>query len=452
MKYCKKCGEANLNSAQKCVECGSVEFAYKCERCGTEFENMEKCPQCGLKAGARKTVCPNCGEEYYSRACPNCGYVKDADDTQVKRTQQEENHTGKKTNVLGLIGMILGIVGLVFGFLGFGYILGIPAMILGVLGIAFAKKKQMGKGLAIAAVVLGGVSLLISIISMTACKAVSDSLNETNYTYNTVGESSDSDSSLTTGAKKVDYPETVLVDNEYCKFVITGIDPSNLGSYTLKATIQNRTDKDIMFSVRNAVVNGYMIDPFWADTVMAGMTANEKIGFSNNSIQKIGTSEVSRIEFEFVGYDSNEWTDNFVDEKITIYPMGEGSAKEYPRDEKSSDIVLFDNDKCKMVIYEIGHEALSGYTLYVYLENKTPDKEIMFSVSDAAINGIMMNPFWATAVTAGNKEYSSISWFDSTLEENGITDIKDITLHLRAHDDNDFMADAFVDDNFKVTP
>lgn len=62
----------------------------------------------------------------------------------------------KNLNVCGLLSMIFGILGLFILPLWFG----LAALTLGLVGIVTADKKNYGKGMAIAGVVLGGISLV----------------------------------------------------------------------------------------------------------------------------------------------------------------------------------------------------------------------------------------------------------------------------------------------------
>lgn len=74
MKVCKFCGTENYNHVSVCSSCGGNEFKYKCDNCGTVYDEGKYCPKCGVKEGAKAKKCPICGAEYYSVACPDCGY------------------------------------------------------------------------------------------------------------------------------------------------------------------------------------------------------------------------------------------------------------------------------------------------------------------------------------------------------------------------------------------
>lgn len=75
MKICKYCDSENPDSVTICPSCGAHEFKYKCNNCGTVFENSNYCPCCGVKAGAEPKKCPKCGKSYFSAACPDCGFT-----------------------------------------------------------------------------------------------------------------------------------------------------------------------------------------------------------------------------------------------------------------------------------------------------------------------------------------------------------------------------------------
>ena len=106
-----------------------------------------------------------------------------------------------------------------------------------------------------------------------------------------------------------------------------------------------------------------------------------------------------------------------------------------------------------MTVAGFEHDDIFGYTVKVYLVNKT-DKDLMFSCNDASINGYMADPFWATTVAAGKTSNSDISWSDSTLEENGIdiSSIEEIELPITVYPNDDWTADKLVDETFTINP
>lgn len=248
------------------------------------------------------------------------------------------------------------------------------------------------------------------------------------------------------------FQETVLVDDENCTFTITAIEESNAWGYTLKAYLENKTDLDLTFSLSNVSVNGFMCDPFWAASVSAGMKASKDISFTQDSFDRNGITNVTDIAFTLDVYDSNDWTaDHLVSQVFSIYPMGEEAVEMYEREAQDSDIVLFDDENCTMIVTGFDPENMWGYAVNVYLVNKT-DKILMFSVSDAAVNGFMCDPYWAETVAPGKCSNTSLTWSASALENAGITDVESLHIPVRVYDSGDWMAEDLINEAFTLNP
>lgn len=249
------------------------------------------------------------------------------------------------------------------------------------------------------------------------------------------------------------FSETVAVDNDACAVRIMEIDPDDLWGYTLKVQLENRSaDKTYMFAVESAAINGVQCDPFFAAEVAAGKKSNEKISFPTDVLQKNGIEQYTDIELTFHVYDSNDWAaDAVAKETVHIYPCGEEAAVRFVREPQPTDQVLVDNDNVTAVVtgYEI--DEIWGYTVQLFLLNKT-DHAVMFSVEDASVNGFMADPFYAAQVSAGNCEFGSVSWPDSTLEENGIEEVETIEFQLRAYNAEDWMEDDLANEQVRLNP
>lgn len=83
--------------------------------------------------------------------------------------------------------------------------------------------------------------------------------------------------------------------------------------------------------------------------------------------------------------------------------------------------------------------------------NKT-DTTIMVSTDEVSVNDFMIDPFFATSVPMGKMHFSEMSWFDTEFEDNGITEVEEIEFQLRVYDDEDWMADSFVEEAIVLKP
>ncbi len=287
-------------------------------------------------------------------------------------------------------------------------------------------------------------------LSISACSA--DSSGETVATNPSQNATSKPANTETKPQEQNKFQETVLVDNDDLLFKITAIVEDPVWGYTLKAQIENKTDKDLMFALDDVSVNGYMCDPFFAATVTAGMKANKDISFSKDSFKEINIKDVTDICLTLRVYDTDNITgDDLLKEEFIIYPMGKEAAKEYPRQPQKDDIVLFDNENCTMIVTGFDSDSIWGYSANVYLVNKTDDT-LMFSVGDAAINGFMCNPYFAVTVAPGKQCITAISWSKDALKDNNITEVETITLPIRVYESEDWIKGDIVNETFTVKP
>ena len=90
-----------------------------------------------------------------------------------------------------------------------------------------------------------------------------------------------------------------------------------------------------------------------------------------------------------------------------------------------------------------------GAEIPVFLDNKT-DKDLMYSLDKVSVNGFMVNCLFATELSSGKKENTSITIFSEDLESNGIKTITDISFTLRIYDTNNWDAKSLVEEKFDI--
>lgn len=293
--------------------------------------------------------------------------------------------------------------------------------------------------------------VLVMLLSLAACGGETSGngiANDSNQATSTNEETPKNDAN-----NEITFTEMVAIDNEACTITITSIDADNMWGYTLNALLENKSaDKTYMFSVENAAINGVQTDPLFASEVAAGKKSNEEISFSDEELENNGITEYTDIELTFRVYDSEDWSaDDVANETIHIYPYGEDKAVKFVREEQSSDSVIIDNDNVTVIVTGYEEDGFWGYTVNLYLVNKT-DKNIMFSVDEASVNGFMADPFYATSVAGGKCAFSSMAWSEETFEENGIADVETIEFKLRVYDEDDWLSDDIANETIVLNP
>lgn len=249
------------------------------------------------------------------------------------------------------------------------------------------------------------------------------------------------------------FEKITAVDNEECSIILTGLEPDNMWGYTINAMLENKSaDKTYMFSLENASIDGVQCTDLFASEVAAGKKANEDISLSDKELKENGVTDFSDIELSFRVYDSDDWSADVVaKETVHVYPYGEENAVVFEREAQQEDVVLADNEDVTMILTGYEEDEIWGYTANLFLINKT-DKNVMFSVDDTSINGYMVTTFFASTVYAGKCEFTSISWSDSELEENGITDVEEIEMKIRVYDEENWYGEDIVNEIVTLNP
>ena len=243
----------------------------------------------------------------------------------------------------------------------------------------------------------------------------------------------------------------VIVDNEELYFAIKNVRADAALGYTWKAYVENRTDKNLMFSFEKVSVNGVMCDPFWAEVINSGKKGNCEITWMRDALQKRGIDEVTQVDFTLNVYNDDDYTEApLMHDPFTVCPLGEDKASETVRESADTDQVLVDNDSCSVIVTGFEPDNSWGFAMQVYLVNKT-DKDLVFSANNTSVNGIMCDPFWADIVAAGKRSYATVLWDKNALAENEITEVKEISLPMIVYSDDD-IGTLLVDETFELTP
>ena len=243
----------------------------------------------------------------------------------------------------------------------------------------------------------------------------------------------------------------VIVESEDIYFAIKSVRTDAALGYTWKVYVENRTDRNLMFSFEKVSVNGVMCDPFWAEVVNSGKKGNCEITWMRDSLQKRQIEEVTQVDFTLNIYNDDDYTEApLMHDPFTVYPLGEDKASETVREPAKTDQVLVDNDSCSVIVTAFEPDNSWGFAMQVYLVNKT-DKDLVFSADDASINGIMCDPFWADIVVSGKRSFSTVLWDKSALDENEIEKVEQISLPMIIYADDD-IGNPVVEETFELTP
>ena len=115
--------------------------------------------------------------------------------------------------------------------------------------------------------------------------------------------------------------DVVVVDNEQVSVIVTEYTNDPIWGYCAKVFLVNKTDKELMFTADDVSVNGFMLDPLFADLVEGGKCAYSFLSWLESDFEDNGITDVQSIEFPLRVYDPTDWAaDDVVNMQIELKP------------------------------------------------------------------------------------------------------------------------------------
>lgn len=273
-------------------------------------------------------------------------------------------------------------------------------------------------------------------ISFAACGSTSDGeVQEPSNvsTDNGPAEVQQEEPAEDTQESEITINETVLVDESGVKITANGLEVGGIFGPEVKLLIENNSGKDLTFQCRNSSVNGYMVETMMSVDVVNGKKANDSLTFVSSDLKTCGISEIADMEFSFHVFDSESWEDYLNTDKIQLR-TSIAESFEYIYDDSGN--IAYEGNGVKIVIKGLAEdESLFGPSIVTYIEN-TGDKDITVQTRDVSVNGFMVDATFSCDVTTGKRAVDTITFMESSLEENGITSIDDVELSFHVFDSN----------------
>lgn len=259
--------------------------------------------------------------------------------------------------------------------------------------------------------------------------------SSTGDTQNTQSDQSSDDSQAEEEAAKettsdVTVAETVLLDEKDIKITATGLEDGLFGT-ELKLLIENNSSTNVTVQARKTCVNGFMVDSMLSADVAAGKKANDNLTFTTSGLKDCGIDTIATMEFSFHIFTTEDWEDYLDSDLLSL---NTSVADTYTQTYDDSGEVFYDQNGIKIIGKGLSTEgSFWGPGLILYIENSS-DKDFTVQVREVSVNGFMIEPTLSQDVLIGKKALTAVTFFDTDLEENGITDISDIEASFHVFD------------------
>ena len=149
----------------------------------------------------------------------------------------------------------------------------------------------------------------------------------------------------------------------------------------------------------------------------------------------------------------------FPDDKAPAeaFPEEAAPAEEPVADAKKGyvidNLVLMDNESAKLTFVSAEDNPYSGFVINAIFENKTEDKELMFSLDNVTVNRFQDDPIWIEIVEPGQTLEVPLDFnMASDIFLNMVKSYDEISFSLYVSDWSDWTADYLVEENFTIYP
>ena len=244
--------------------------------------------------------------------------------------------------------------------------------------------------------------------------------------------------------KNITFQRETLLDSDQCRITATSVTESDPEGCVVTFEMENRTDLALVAEINTASVDGCMINPGVSEPIYPKETITTQVSFPKTELDGYGITATTQIEMNFNIYDEDTFEEVSINQDVILYPRGKAAARTQTRKDLETDIVLMNNEQCKIIVTEKHADSFWGYDLSVYIVNKT-DKTLMFTTQEAFLNGVACDPFWTHTIPAGKCSNTTMYWFDNNMAAAGIEQVDEISLILSVADQSDWYNPSVVE-------
>ncbi len=234
----------------------------------------------------------------------------------------------------------------------------------------------------------------------------------------------------TTNATTAALKEAVLYESDRIRITAKKLQEQDSKNAELHLLIENDTQEDLTFQVRDVSVNGCMVDTMFSSSVAAGKKINDKITFLSSDLDLYDIKRIKEIELYFHIFQSSDWNERFDTEIVKLTTNAENVKPFLFVDDG---VVAYDENGIKIVPYKFIREGSGAPALMVYIENNT-EKCITVQARNESVNGFMVDSMFSAEIASGKCIIDDLRFLKSSFEDNEIEKVETIELYFHVFD------------------
>ncbi len=240
-------------------------------------------------------------------------------------------------------------------------------------------------------------------------------------------------------AAEEDFEPIVLVDNDDIAMTVTEYDPAGQWGPSFKVLLENKTSRNLQFSLSDVSVDEVMCEPYWGQQVAAGKKAYGEISWYEEDLAAVGVNYIAQVEGTLWVYDTDDFAaeDIYYDTVSWTVPGGEGPAWEDVSFDHGFEPVELVSGDVDVSVVDFDPDEDYGPAMVIRVENHT-DKTVWVEADDVSVNDFMCDPYWGQTVQPGKLAYSVCQWYQEDLDANQIDQMETVEFTIQVLDYADY--------------
>ena len=217
----------------------------------------------------------------------------------------------------------------------------------------------------------------------------------------------------------------LLLDKRGLVITATGLVENGAQGSALKISVENRSETDVTVEIRDACVNGWMMDVSFSAAVAAGEKKASSILFLASGMKRSGIDTIADLEFSFHILNRDRVT--FLDSGTVTVRTPAADTYQYRFDGSGQE--LYGENGVRIVSKGLAEkESVFGPELVLFMENTT-DRAVTVQARSVSVNGSAVNVVFSKEILAGRRSAAAVTITGISLEE-----IREVSFYLRVTD------------------
>ena len=217
----------------------------------------------------------------------------------------------------------------------------------------------------------------------------------------------------------------LLLNKRGLVITATGLTENGAQGPALNLSIENRSETDVTVEIRDACVNGWMVNASFSAAVAAGEKKKGSILFPASEMKRSGIDIIADLEFSFHILNRDRIT--FLDSDTVTIRTPAADTYQYSFDGSGKE--LYNENGVRIVSGGVAEgESGFGPELVLYMENAT-DRAITVQARDVSVNGKAADVTFSEEIPADRRSAAAVTITGVSLEE-----IRKISFYLRVTD------------------